>query len=205
MGNNGSVNVVGDGLGNPTAAGGINFNPSGGDNFNAKRLAARLVFKPETNGGLALGIASVLSHYSAAGTPDIVNPNLLFNDMAQLLLEGEIVYIDDKLELLSEFYNFDDAIGLGGQNGNANNYAFYAQLAYQAAADLKPYFRVESLVVGGSDPFFTDLGYNNRTVYLAGIRYDIAPLVSSLKLEAHFINNGGPDNTEVAAAWGWGF
>ena len=206
VGNNGSVSVIGDGNGNPTKDSGINFNPSGGDNLNAKRLAARLVFKPESDGGLALGVASVLSRYSAInGTGDNFNPALLFDDMAQLLLEAEVIYTDDKLEILSEFYNFDDAIGLGGQSGSANNFAFYAQLGYQATPDLKPYVRVEDLIVGGSDPFFTDLGYNDRKVYLAGIRYDIAPVVSSLKLELHLIENGGNESTEVATAWGWGF
>ncbi len=203
-GNNGTVGYNVDSNGNPTDST-INFNPSGGDTFNAKRLAARLVFKPQSDGGLALGVASVLSHYGTVpgGIPN--NQALLFTDLAQLLLECEVIYTDDNFELLSEFYNFDDAIGWGSENGSAKNTAFYVQLAYQATADLKPYVRVENLTVDGSDPFFEAMAQSNQTVYMAGIRYDFVPVSSSLKLELHLIDDSGVNNTEVATAWGWGF
>lgn len=203
VGNNGSIGLNTDGAGNPTDAA-INFNPTG-DGFNSKRLAARLVFKPDADGGLALGVASVLSHYSVAASDPLLPPGYLFNDLAQLLLEGEVVYTDDKLELLSEFYEFDDNTGLGGASGSAANRAYYVQLAYQATPDLKPYLRVENLDVDGTDPFFRSMLWSNRTVYLAGVRYDLVPVASSLKLELHLIDQAGANATEVATAWGFGF
>jgi hypothetical protein len=208
VGNNGNITLNGDGAGNPTDVA-INFNPSGGDNFNAKRLAARLVLKPDANGGLAIGVASVLSEYAVVPTDPLLAsntslpPNMLFTDLAQLLMEGEVIY--DNFELLSEFYLFDDAVGGGSTSGSANNSAFYVQLAYQVAPDIKPYVRVENLYVDGTDPFFQATLWSNRTVYLVGLRYDIAPVVSSLKLEAHLINDSGTNYTELASAWSWGF
>src|ERR1019366_9413135 len=108
--------------------------------------------------GLAIGVASVLSHYSVtpsdpflASNPSM--PNLVFSDLAQILLEGEVIYTDENFELLSEFYLFDDTVGgRSTTSGSANNSAFYAQLAYQVAPDLKPYIRVENLYVDGTDP-----------------------------------------------------
>ena len=205
VGNNGNIAINSDGAGNPTDSA-INFNPSGGDNFNSKRFAGRLVFKPEANGGLAIGVASVLSHYASTAPSDIAPSSpFLFSDLAQILLEGEVIYTDDNFEFLSEFYGFDDNTGLGSTNGSSNNTGYYVQLAYQAAADLKPYVRVESLNVDGSDPFFLATLSSNQTVYLAGIRYDQIPSTSSLKLELHLINNSGVNATEVATAWSWGF
>lgn len=205
VGNNGNIGINSDGAGNATDSA-INFNPSGGDNFNSKRFAGRLVFKPDANGGLAIGVASVLSHYASTAPADIpANSPFLFNDLAQLLFEGEVIYTDDNLEFLSEFYDFDDNTGLGSTNGTSNNTGYYVQLAYQAAADLKPYVRMESLNVDGSDPFFQATLSSNQTVYLAGIRYDQIPSSSSIKLELHLINVGGVNATEVATAWGWGF
>src|SRR5579871_1414949 len=205
VGNNGNIGLNVDNNGNVTDAA-INFNPSGGDNFNSKRFAGRLVFKPEANGGLAIGVASVLSHYSVVPSGPVSDGTPVFNDLAQLLLEGEVIYTDDNFEFLSEFYNFNNDIGLGSSvNGSANNTAYYVQLAYQATPDLKPYVRVENLNVDSSDPFFLATLSSNQTVYLAGVRYDFVPASSSLKLELHLINANGANATELATAWGWGF
>ncbi|HJT23296.1 MAG TPA: hypothetical protein VJ873_01885 [bacterium] len=203
-GNNGNIGLNVDANGNATDSA-INFNPSGGDNFNSKRFAGRLVLKPDANGPLAIGVASVLSHYSVVPSGPVSDGTPVFNDLAQLLLEGEVIYTDDNLELMGEFYNFDNATGWGSTNGTSNNTGYYVQLAYQATADLKPYVRVESLNVDGSDPFFRAMLSSNQTVYLAGIRYDMVPASASLKLELHLINNSGVNATEVATAWGWGF
>jgi hypothetical protein len=164
-----------------------------------------LVFKPEADGGLAIGVASVLSHYGVQPSADLASSPLVFNDMAQLLLEGEIIYTDSNWELLSEFYNFDDAIGLGSTNGSAKNTAYYIQVGYQAAADLKPYARVENLNVDYSDPFFRALLKRNKTIYLVGVRYDLPSVDSSIKLEGRSINEAGVTSTELATAWGFGF
>jgi hypothetical protein len=59
--------------------------------------------------------------------------------------------------------------------------------------------------VDGSDPFFRAMVWSNRTVYLAGVRYDILPTAASLKVEAHFINDSGTNFTELASAWGFAF
>ena len=204
VGNNGNISYNLDGNGNPTDAA-INFNPSGGDDFEGKRLAARLVFKPQSEGGLSIGVASVLSQYETVPSAPPLNPAAAFNDLDQLLLEAEVIYTDDKLEFLSEFYNFNDALGWGTAQGSSKNTAYYVQLAYQAAPDLKPYVRVENLNVSGTDPFFLALASNDQSVYMAGVRWDFASLASSLKLELHLIRDSGVDSTEVATAWGWGF
>jgi len=204
VGNNGNIGLNVDGSGNATDAA-INFDPSGGDAFSSKRFAGRLVFKPAADGGLAIGVASVLSHYNVTPSGPVSDTTPVFNDLAQVLLEGEVIYTDDNFEFLSEFYNFDDATGLGTTQGSAKNTGYYLQVGYQAAPDLKPYLRVEDLNVDGTDPFFRALLWSNTTVYLAGIRYDLVPAASSLKLELHLIDTSGVRSTEVASAWGFAF
>ena len=209
VGNNGSIGLDGDGAGNPTDAF-INFSPEG-DQFKSKRVAGRLVFKPISDGGLAFGVAGVLSEYGVLPSdPKLaLNPslpsNMFFTDLAQLLLEGEVIYTDDKVEFLSEFYQFNNAIGGGTTVGSSNNTAFYIQAGYQVSADVKPYVRVENLDINGTDPYFRALLWSNKSVWLAGIRFEMVPLASSLKIEARSINDSGTASTELATAWGYGF
>ncbi|HUO57840.1 MAG TPA: hypothetical protein VMV05_06650 [bacterium] len=204
VGNNGNIGLSVDPVTGAPVESSFNFDPEG-DDFHSKRMAGRLVFKPDAGGGLALGLASVLNHYRVSADNAPADPSLAFSKLVQLLLEGEVIYTDENFELLSEFYNFDDNLGDGDAVGSANNTAFYVQIGYQVTPDLKPYFRVENLNVDANDAFFKAMLYSNETVYLVGLRYDIVPVVSSLKLEAHFINANGANATEVATAWGFGF
>ena len=72
-------------------------------------------------------------------------------------------------------------------------------------ADVKPYVRVENLNVDGTDPFFNAMLWSNKTIWLAGVRFELVPIASSLKVEARSINDSGVPSTEVATAWGFGF
>ncbi len=203
VGNNGLITLNGDGSGTPTDAF-INFNPEG-DTYNAKRLAARLVFKPVADGGLALGIASVLSHYGVeSDDPAIAAGPMVFGDLAQILLEGEVIYTDSNFEFMSEFYQFNDNTGLTSFNGSSNNTAFYVQAAFQDG-DFKPYVRVENLTVDGGDPYFQALLKTNKSIFLAGLRYELVPIASSLKLEVRAVNESGAASTELDSAWGFQF
>ena len=205
IGNGQSIGLVGDGAGNVAEAA-FNLNPSG-DNNTDKSFAGRLVFKPDAGGGLALGAAAVWNKYDVIPTADLVatsNP-LVFTGLGQVLLEAEVIYTDENFEFLSEFYNFDNAVAGMPTQGSASNTAFYAQLGVQAAPDLKPYVRVENLTVDTTDPYFLAMGQSTKTVWLGGLRLDIVPVASSLKLEARFINANGVNATEVASAWGFGF
>ncbi len=207
LGNNGSIGLNGDGATIPTAVDAfINFSPEG-DQFKSKRVAARLVFKPSSDGGLAFGVAGVLSEYGVNASPDLIAANspLIFADLAQLLLEAEVIYTDDKFEFLSEFYNFDNAIGGGTTVGSSNNTAFYIQAGYQVSPEVKPYVRVENLYLDGTDPYFNALLWSNKTVWMAGVRFELVPIASSWKIEARSINDSGVASTELATAWGFGF
>ncbi len=204
FGNSEKILLTGDGSGNVTGAEFSNSAP--GDPSSEKTAAARLVFKPWADGGLALGLASAWNRYdTVAETPNLAAP-ALFSGLGQLLLEGEIVYSDDNFDLVGEFYGFDDQIGGMPTQGASNNYAYYVQADIQAAEGFWPYLRLENLSVNGSDPYFQALVAQNETLYLAGFRYDIVPKVTCLKLECRVSQvSDNPYTTEVDSQWAFGF
>ncbi len=203
IGNGQSIGLESDGVSNITGAA-FNLNPSG-DNNNDKSFAGRLVFKPWSDKGLALGIAAVWNRYDVIAPSDLASNPLNFQGMGQVLLEGEVIYTDDNFEFLSEFYNFDNAIAGMPTQGSAKNLAFYIQAAYQITGDLKPYARVECLDVDPTDKYFLAMQQHNKTTYLLGLRYDLVSAASSIKVEGRAINDAGVTSTELATAWGFGF
>ena len=192
--------------GNGTAAEAkIGVNPSG-DPSSGKSVVGRLVWKPSADGGLALGVASGWNRYNVLATPDLAASPLVFSGLGQVILEGEVIYNDDNFDFLFEFYDFDDQIAGMPVQGSMDNMAFYAQVDYRIAENVLPYARIESLKVDGTDPFFRALLQNNKALYLAGLRFELVPKISCLKLEGSLTRESdSQDAIQVATQWAFGF
>jgi hypothetical protein len=205
LGNSENILLTGNG-GGQVAGAELNDNPPG-DSTSGKSAAGRLVFKPWSDGGLALGVASYWNRYAAvAATTDMAGSPLLFSGLGQVILEGEVIYTDDQFDFLSEFYEFDDRISGLPTQGSSNNRAFYVQVDYQVVEDFRPYLRVENLTLDGTDPFFQAMQQQDKTLYLVGFRFDAVPKVSCLKLEGRLTQEAGnPNAIETDAQWAFGF
>jgi hypothetical protein len=205
LGNRESVLVTGNGSGQ-VLQGELNDNASG-DVSSSKAAAARLVFKPWADGGFSIGVASAWNRSDAiAETGDLVGSPLVYSDLGQVILEGEMVYSSDNFDLFGEFYEFDDQIAGFSTQGSSNNYAFYVQMDGQPVANLWPYVRMENMQVAGSDPYFQALLQRDETLYLLGFRFDIEPKVTCFKLEGQMSReSAAPFSPEVDAQWAFGF
>ncbi len=203
-GNGESIGLTGDGSGHVIGAE-LTDNTAGAGT-NQKIFAGRLVFKPWANAGFSVGCSADWNRYDTIPeTSDLLGSPLLFNGLNQVIVAGEIAYRDDDFEMFGEFFDFNDQIQGSSTLGTAGNRAFYAQLGWRVADDWKPYLRVENLYLDGMDPFFTAMLAQNQTEYLAGIRYEVVPTVSCLKLEGRLIQASSGNSAEVAAQWAFGF
>ncbi|HUO57066.1 MAG TPA: hypothetical protein VMV05_02715 [bacterium] len=203
-GNSSYVILTGDGSGNVEEA---EFDTHAGGGTNRKVFAGRLVFKPAADGSFSLGVATAFNRYATDTSSDtaLMGTPVDFRDLGQILLEGELVFRDEHLEILGEFYNFNDRVAGMETQGSPNNTAFYAQLAYELLEDFRPYFRVENLTPDASDPLFQALNQKTQTQYLGGVRWDIIPTVSCLKMEFRYIHLDAGDSMELDTQWAFGF
>jgi hypothetical protein len=111
----------------------------------------------------------------------------LFSPVAGFAMDRSVwmvhfVYVSGRVEFLNEGL----LIGLrDGSLGSATNLGFYSQLAYRLAPSWKPYGRLEYLNTYGSGALSTATTRQYvpwKTVYTAGVRYDLTESVA-LKFE----------------------
>jgi hypothetical protein len=110
----------------------------------------------------------------------------LFSPIAGFALDRSVwmvhvVYVQGRVEFLNEGLR----LGLGNSPaGSATGLGFYSQIAYRIASSWKPYARVEYLNVSGNGVVDTKTRYYVpwKTVYTAGVRYDLTESVA-LKFE----------------------
>ncbi|GEM_PF-1228227 len=204
LGNAPSLDLTGDGSGNVTAVG-LDGHLTG-DGADRKALAARLSFKPWADKGLSLGTATYVGRVDAlAATPDLAGAPVLFRDLGQWALEGEAVWRDERLELMGEYYLFNDQVQGAATQGARGNRAFYAQAGVHLTEHWMPYLRAENLRAKSGDPYFTLLGPLKKSIYLAGVRIDLVPRISAVKLEGRVIQTDASRSMEAGAQWAFGF
>jgi hypothetical protein len=110
----------------------------------------------------------------------------LFSPVAGFALDRSVwmvhfVYVQGRVEFLNEGLR----LGLGNSPaGAATGLGFYSQIAYRIASSWRPYARVEYLNVSGTGAVGTETRYYVpwKTVYTAGVRYDLTESVA-LKFE----------------------
>jgi hypothetical protein len=139
------------------------------DSTDSKQVAYRLTLTPRRPAGLSLGLFG--THFSMKATAEtgVEDENIFGLDLH---------YTRGGLELLSEYFYFT--------NSDASSNAFYAQLSYSFDL-LTPFTRYELLDVDESDPYMTALsGGFDRYQYIAGLRYDLDFLFSSVKAQYRY-------------------
>jgi hypothetical protein len=119
--------------------------------------------------------------------------------LRERILGADIAYQRGAMELLAEYFRIE--------NSQAAGDAFYIQLAYNIYGDITPYTRFESLDADAADPYFSDLeGGFDRAQVIAGVRYDIDILRSSIKAQYRYDDTkGGNDYNVFETQWSFGF
>lgn len=135
------------------------------DNNSSKQPVLRVSLRPSSVQGLSVGVFATNFEVDTSAKTGV----------DETIYGADISYNNNNVEFITEgfiFYNPD---------GDGN--ACYGQLSF-TSGDWTPYVRYERLEVQGGDPYFKDLheGVDRRQA-IAGLRYDIDPLRSSLKFQ----------------------
>lgn len=154
------------------------------DNNSSKQPILRVSLRPSAVQGLSVGVFATNFEVDTSRGVD------------ETIYGADISYAGNNFEFITEgfiFYNPD---------GDGN--ACYGQLSY-TSGDWTPYVRYERLEVQGGDPYFKDLpeGIDRRQT-IAGVKYDIDPIRSSLKFQYRH-DDATKDYDVFEAQWAFHF
>lgn len=163
----------------------LNPNNASDDN-DSKQPVIRISFRPVAIQGLSAGL------FATSYEVDTTTRKRL----EETIYGMDLLYSRGGLEIISEGFLFNNQDGAGN--------AFYIQLAYTEDA-WTPYIGFESLEVQESDPYFKDLtGGIDRSQAILGVKYDIDPLISSLKFQYRH-DDGARDYDVFETQWAFHF
>lgn len=160
------------------------------DNNESKQLTARISANPLKLQGLNIG---------ASGTFFKVDTSTRA-DLEERVYGIDISYLDKNFELLAEYFRL--------VNAQASGNAFYIQVSRRGVMEhFTPYARYERLDVSSEDPYFKDLsGGFDRYQVIAGVRYDMDIIASSIKAQYRYDDaDGGNDFNVFEMQWSFGF
>lgn len=136
------------------------------DNNDEKQFALRLVLDSVLAKGLSLGVF---------GTKYKIENALKTINVTEAVYGLDAHYVKGDLDLLGEYFRFE--------NSSKGADAYYAQAAY-AIGKFTPYLRHERLSSNSVDPYLGRLtGGAARYQNIAGVRYELDPVYSSLKVQ----------------------
>ncbi|MBI5137910.1 MAG: hypothetical protein HZA24_11335 [Nitrospirae bacterium] len=199
----------GDGSGNP-----VELDPgSGGDPDNEKAISANLTFRPAAVKGLEVGVSGqsgtiIVSQDGSAGST-LPGGIVGVAEIDQLLLGVHAVYQAGGLELLTEFYQWqNDVTG----STHDDSIAYYAQVGYMVGEATTPYVRYETLDAKANDPYFQAVGMTTgtgrtKTITTVGVRHDLN-YRSAVKAEVHLVDDEATYDgsfEETAVQWTFAF
>lgn len=172
------------------------------DNNIDKQVTLHLRAHPTALPALGIGISGNFN--KAADSP-------VTTEVAQQIYAVDLEFINQKIELISEYFLFHDKDEIGSA-GTQKSAAFYAQLGYTIANRYIPYARYERISIREADPYFKALPLVSLTLLdqqraLVGLRYNITPN-SSLKGEVQWINPTDPTKDsfyKYAVQWAFAF
>lgn len=159
------------------------------DDNNSKQIVLRVSGEPAWIRGLNIGVSGTVFKIDMAAKAG------LYESIYGL----DIAYHDKGFEFATEYFIL--------RNSDAAGEAFYAQLGYNAAEDITPYVRFESLDAENNDPYLGGLtgGFDRRQV-IAGVRYDIDAVRSSIKAQYRYDDaKNGNDYNVFELQWSFGF
>jgi hypothetical protein len=113
----------------------------------------------------------------------------------QSIVVADVSYVDERLELIAEYAYIHDAF----PEATALTQAGYLQLSYEFAELVRPYARVERVLVPEAEHF---LDTKDQLRALGGLRFDVTSLVA-LKLEGGWlrrVSDSGPF-AQLQVAW----
>jgi hypothetical protein len=147
------------------------------DNDKYKSLTAAVHVKPAD--GLRIGASyysDIISEGAKVMPHDTTSHHQIAYQVNQKLLSSSIAYFGKKLEFLAEV--------TWGRNqsstaGSSNALGYYAYAGIKMKDNLIPYVRVDKIGIANDEVYFQK---NDRTAYIAGIRYEINYL-AVLKVE----------------------
>jgi hypothetical protein len=143
------------------------------DNNDSKQSVVRLAFEPAFIKGLKLG--AFATYFTVEGSARSATK---FIRVHEAIGGVDLYYKRDRLEVIGEYYRF--------RNGKEEADAYYIQTAY-SLGKLTPYGRYERLHSTSRDPYMSVLtGGGNRHQYIAGVRYELDFLHSSLKAQFRY-------------------
>lgn len=174
-------------LGNgPEMMGGMLDPNNASDNNSSKQPVLRVSLRPSAVQGLSVAIFATNFEVDTSTKTGV----------DETIYGIDIAYAGNNFEFITEGFLFHNTDG----DGNA----CYGQLSY-TSGDWTPYVRYERLEVQGGDPYFKDLpkGVDRRQT-IAGLKYDIDPLRSSLKFQYRH-DDGTKDYDVFETQWAFHF
>ncbi|MEI8159105.1 MAG: hypothetical protein WCH60_19780 [Burkholderiales bacterium] len=173
----------------------LDYNASGYNN-GTPAMGFNLGLSPKAVPGLTVGLHAVSEKINSYDALDTLN-----GETTMQVAGAYAFYESDNLELIAEYYNFNNQDHFG-KTGTHNSTAGFVQAGYQVANRLTAFARYEKADLNQADPYFnlmnlgaTQFGksYHQSTV---GLRYDLDPR-SALKLQLEQITDEGNANQTV--------
>ena len=174
------------------------------DNNNNKPILFHMRAHPSAIPALGIGISGILDKMQIFKTSSDTVPT---GQVSQQIYVVDLEYINQQIELLSEYFYFNDKDELQGKGTNKSE-GSYIQLGYTIANRFMPYARFEKLSLREKDPYFTALsGTPDQQKTLVGLRYNMSSN-SALKGEVSFIDLTKPSSDnywKYAVQWAFAF
>lgn len=161
------------------------------DTRNSKMASLRVSARPTAVRDLSIGASAMTFTIDTTRS----------NDIGERIYGVDLLYGYHGLELLTEYFILENKLSTAE--------AYYVQLAYSLAEDITPYARYETLNPDGNgvDPYLGSLsGGFGRSQTIAGVKYDIDVVRSSLKAQYRYDSTHGGKKYDVfETQWSFGF
>ena len=180
---------IGNGPKIDAATGQLRSNSFSDDN-SSKQVNIRLSFAPDRIPGLLLGASGA---FFSLNTPTA-------GSIDQRIYAVDVRYLYGELELLAEYFFFKNSVSTAS--------AYYVQASRSGVMErFTPYARFERLDTAEDDSYFQDLsGRIERYQAIAGVRYDLDPITSSIKAQLRYDDTlNGNDFRVIELQWSFGF
>ncbi len=188
--------------GKSTTAGGITGIGGSNDvsdiNTN-KAVLLHLRAHPSAIPALGIGISGNFDRIQSFGSTSV-----LTLDVPQQIYAVDLEFINQQIELLSEYFYFNDKDDLT-KTGTFKSAGSYVQLGYTIANRYIPYVRYEKISVREADPIIKNSSFLDQQKALVGLRYNMTAN-SALKGEVQLFDpTVGDSYRRYAVQWAFAF
>lgn len=183
----------------PTTKPKIEVNGSSDKNAN-KTLAARIIYAHDSV-PLKIGFFAMMHDVAESATANTGLTSLGLTLVKQTIIGSDLLYSNDHVDLLSEYYQFTNDSNVGSTQSYSAT-AWFVQLGYKITDTVKIIAREESLSFDkNNDSYFLILGTEQARHHLLALRYDLDES-NALKLELNNAENDiSADTTSITLQW----